>query len=192
VHGTRRRGGCARGLSSSCLFMYTHDRRRDEECSRAVHADAGPAAGEVEVRADVAGLPAAAQARSCSMFVRLISHQLAVLFSQNKPVTSNQSTVLFSKNKSAPVISQQPNEYASGLKASEVRSQCHSRPPKVRAWTGLAKRTCAFFFPVITRTTRATRRKCAATLVSRRNVRWLGILRFNAGPWKHTQTVVVD
>jgi hypothetical protein len=44
------------------------------------------------------------------LFVWLISHQPAVLFSQNKPATSNQSTVLFSQNKPAPAISHQPNE----------------------------------------------------------------------------------
>jgi hypothetical protein len=44
------------------------------------------------------------------LFVWLISHQPAVLFSQNKPATNNQPTLLFSQNKSAPVISQQPNE----------------------------------------------------------------------------------
>jgi hypothetical protein len=31
---------------------------------------------------------------ACSLFVRLISHQLSVLFSQNKPATSNQPAVL--------------------------------------------------------------------------------------------------
>jgi hypothetical protein len=36
----------------------------------------------------------------------------AVLFSQNKPATSNQPAVLFSHNKSAPAISHQPNEQA--------------------------------------------------------------------------------
>jgi hypothetical protein len=47
------------------------------------------------------------------VFVRLISHQPAVLFSQNKPATSNQPTVLFSHNKSTPAISHhQPNEQA--------------------------------------------------------------------------------
>jgi hypothetical protein len=45
-----------------------------------------------------------------SLFVWLIRHQLAVLFSQNKPVTSNQPTIFFSHNKSAPVINHQPNE----------------------------------------------------------------------------------
>jgi hypothetical protein len=45
-----------------------------------------------------------------SLIVRLISHQPAVLFSQNKSTTSNQPTVLFSQNKSAPAISHQPNE----------------------------------------------------------------------------------
>jgi hypothetical protein len=47
-----------------------------------------------------------------SLFVRLISHQPAVLFSQNKPATSNQPTVFFSHNKPAPAISHQPNEQA--------------------------------------------------------------------------------
>jgi hypothetical protein len=47
-----------------------------------------------------------------SLFVRLISHQPAVLFSQNKPATNNQPTVLFSHSKSAPAISHQPNEQA--------------------------------------------------------------------------------
>jgi hypothetical protein len=45
-----------------------------------------------------------------SLFAWLISHQPAVLFSQNKPATSNQSAVLFSQNKPAPVISHQPTE----------------------------------------------------------------------------------
>jgi hypothetical protein len=47
-----------------------------------------------------------------ALFVWLISHQAAVLFSQNKSATNNQPTVLFSHNKSAPVVSQQPNEHA--------------------------------------------------------------------------------
>jgi hypothetical protein len=44
------------------------------------------------------------------LFVWLINHQPAVLFSQNKSDTSNQPTVIFSQNKSAPAISHQPNE----------------------------------------------------------------------------------
>jgi hypothetical protein len=48
------------------------------------------------------------------MFVWLISHQPAVLFSQNKPATSNQPAVLSSHNKSAPAISHQLNEQAVG------------------------------------------------------------------------------
>jgi hypothetical protein len=44
----------------------------------------------------------------------LISYQPAVLFSQNKPATSNQPTVLFSQNKPAPAISHQPTERAEG------------------------------------------------------------------------------
>jgi hypothetical protein len=41
-----------------------------------------------------------------------ISHQPAVLYSQNKSATSNQPAVLFSQNKAAPAISHQPNEQA--------------------------------------------------------------------------------
>jgi hypothetical protein len=47
-----------------------------------------------------------------ALFVLLISHQPAVLFSYNKPATSDQLTVFFSQNKSAPAIIQQPNEQA--------------------------------------------------------------------------------
>jgi hypothetical protein len=47
-----------------------------------------------------------------SLFAWLISHQPAVLFSQNKPATSNQPAVLFSQNKPALAISHQPNEQA--------------------------------------------------------------------------------
>jgi predicted esterase len=47
-----------------------------------------------------------------ALFAWLISHQPAVLFSQNKPATSNQPTVLYSQNKPAPNISHQPNEQA--------------------------------------------------------------------------------
>jgi hypothetical protein len=46
------------------------------------------------------------------MFVWLISHQPAVVFSQNKPAISNKPTVLFSQSKSALAISHQPNEQA--------------------------------------------------------------------------------
>jgi hypothetical protein len=52
--------------------------------------------------------------QTSSVFVRLISHQPAVLFSLDKPATSNQPAVLFSQNKSAPAISHQPNEQAVG------------------------------------------------------------------------------
>jgi hypothetical protein len=47
-----------------------------------------------------------------ALFVRLISHQPAVLFSQNKSATSNQPTILFSQNKPAPAISHEANEQA--------------------------------------------------------------------------------
>jgi hypothetical protein len=46
------------------------------------------------------------------LFVWLISHQSAVLFSQNKSATRNQPAVFFSQNKSAPDISHQSNEQA--------------------------------------------------------------------------------
>jgi hypothetical protein len=42
--------------------------------------------------------------------VWLISYRPAVLFSQNKPATGNQTAVFFSQNKSAPATSNQPNE----------------------------------------------------------------------------------
>jgi hypothetical protein len=54
------------------------------------------------------------------LFVWLISHQPAVLFSQNKPATRNQPTVLFSQNKSAPAISHQPNEQAGRPEGMDV------------------------------------------------------------------------
>jgi hypothetical protein len=50
--------------------------------------------------------------KSDALFAWLISHQPAVLLSQNKPATSNQPAVLFSQNKPAPAISYQPNEQA--------------------------------------------------------------------------------
>jgi hypothetical protein len=40
-----------------------------------------------------------------------LSTTTAVLFSQNKPATSNQPAVLFSQNKPAPATSHQPNEH---------------------------------------------------------------------------------
>jgi hypothetical protein len=46
------------------------------------------------------------------MFVWLISHQPAVLFSQNKPATNNQPTTLLSQNKSELATSHKPNEQA--------------------------------------------------------------------------------
>jgi hypothetical protein len=53
-----------------------------------------------------------------ALFVWLISHQPAVLFSRNKPATNNQPTVLFTQNKSAPAISHQPNEQAECLEVT--------------------------------------------------------------------------
>jgi hypothetical protein len=57
----------------------------------------------------ISGLP---HISTTAMFVWLISHQPAVLFSQNKSAVSNQPTVLFSQNKPAPAISHQPTEQA--------------------------------------------------------------------------------
>jgi hypothetical protein len=54
----------------------------------------------------------ASNSKGTALFAWLISHQPAVLFSQNKPATSNQAAVLFSQNKSAPAISHHPNEQA--------------------------------------------------------------------------------
>jgi hypothetical protein len=48
--------------------------------------------------------------KAVALFAWLISHQPAVLLSQNKPATSNQPAVLFSQNKPAPAISHQPTE----------------------------------------------------------------------------------
>jgi DNA-repair protein XRCC1 len=59
-----------------------------------------------------------------ALFVWLISHQLTVLFSQNKPATSNQPAVFFSQNKPAPTISHQPNEQAVSQRL--ILSYCRS------------------------------------------------------------------
>jgi hypothetical protein len=56
---------------------------------------------------------------------RLITHQPAVLLSQNKPTTGNQPAVLFSHNKPAPAISHQPTEQAHSL---------YSPPTRARPW----------------------------------------------------------
>jgi hypothetical protein len=56
-----------------------------------------------------------------ALFVWLISHQPAVLFSQNKSAINNQPAALFSQNKPAPAISHQPNEQA--------QSDTHSKGP---------------------------------------------------------------
>jgi hypothetical protein len=56
---------------------------------------------------------------SFALFAWLISHQTAVLFSQNKSATSNQPTVLFSQTKPAPAVSHQPNEQAEFLSSCQ-------------------------------------------------------------------------
>jgi hypothetical protein len=67
---------------------------------------------EKKVRSILVVRSTAASVNTCSLFAWLISHQPAVLFSQNKPATNNQPAVLFSQNKPAPAISHQPNEQA--------------------------------------------------------------------------------
>jgi hypothetical protein len=58
---------------------------------------------------------AAPPSETSALFAWLISHQPAVLFSQNKSAISNQPAVLFSQNKSALAISHQPTEQAAPL-----------------------------------------------------------------------------
>jgi hypothetical protein len=48
------------------------------------------------------------------LFAWLISHQSAVLFSHDKPATSNQPAILFSQNKPAPATGHQPSEHGDG------------------------------------------------------------------------------
>jgi hypothetical protein len=57
----------------------------------------------------------------CALFAWLISHQPAVLFSQNKPATSNQPAILFSQRKPTPTIRHQPNEQVVGLSTTTTR-----------------------------------------------------------------------
>jgi hypothetical protein len=58
-----------------------------------------------------------------ALFAWLISHQPALLFSQNKPTTSNQPTVLFSQNKPAPTISHQPLKIMTKLRVSSPKPE---------------------------------------------------------------------
>jgi hypothetical protein len=51
---------------------------------------------------------------SAALFVWLISHQTAVLFSQNEPATNKQPIILFSQNKPASDTSHPPNEQLAG------------------------------------------------------------------------------
>jgi hypothetical protein len=62
----------------------------------------------------------AAQAHRTALFAWLISHQSTVLFSQNKPATSNQPTLLFSQHKPASTISHQPKEHAAHVQFVRV------------------------------------------------------------------------
>jgi hypothetical protein len=62
-----------------------------------------------------------------ALFAWLISQQPAVLFSQNKPATSNQPAVLFSQNKPAPAISHQPTEQAARFQCDPFLTKSRSR-----------------------------------------------------------------
>jgi hypothetical protein len=55
-----------------------------------------------------------------ALFAWLISHQPAVLFSQNKPASNNQPTVLFSQNKPTSAISHPSTSRPSGSKNNLV------------------------------------------------------------------------
>jgi hypothetical protein len=65
-------------------------------------------------------------ARANGLFVWLIGHQPAVLFSRNKSAIRNQPAVLFSQNKPAPVIIPQPNEQAE--KCNWRKDTCRFQP----------------------------------------------------------------
>jgi hypothetical protein len=68
-----------------------------------------------------------------SLFAWLIIRQPAVLFSHNKPATSNQPTILFFQNKSAPAISHQPNEQANRSCKCCLSARCRG----FSVWGGL-------------------------------------------------------
>jgi hypothetical protein len=65
--------------------------------------------------------------KSFALFVWLISHQPAVLFSQNKPAINNQPALLFSQNKSTPAISHQPNKQAACLNKQLLHICSHGK-----------------------------------------------------------------
>jgi hypothetical protein len=71
-----------------------------------------------------------AEFSSTALLTWLISHQPAVLFSQNKPATNNQPAVLFSQNKSAPAISHQPNGQGELLKSFSKKINVRNLPEK--------------------------------------------------------------
>jgi hypothetical protein len=58
-----------------------------------------------------------------SLFVWLNSHEPEVLFSQNKPATSNQSTLFFSQNKSALATNHLSNEHAEKRKKGKKEKE---------------------------------------------------------------------
>jgi hypothetical protein len=88
-----------------------------------------------------------------------MGHQLTVLFSRNKPATSNHPAVLFSQNKSAPVISHQltvlfsQNKPATSNQPAVLFSQNKSTPvishqPNEQAGVGLVAREAGVDRPV--------------------------------------------
>jgi hypothetical protein len=93
----------------SCSFAT----EKSADCYRAGGWCAGGFTDHMNLQTATAGGSGALEASlTISLFFWLISHQSAVLFSQNKSATSNQPAVLLSQNKSAPAISRQPNEQA--------------------------------------------------------------------------------
>jgi hypothetical protein len=67
-----------------------------------------------------------------SLFAWLISHQPAVLFSQNKSATSNQPVVLFSQNKPA---TSQPNRLSmSSISHPEGTNDTSKVKPWIDVW----------------------------------------------------------
>jgi hypothetical protein len=81
-----------------------------------------------------------------ALFAWLISHQPAVLFSQNKSATSNQPAVLFSQNKAA--TSNQPPAKRTGCLSVRAahRSSCPFLP--IPASVGTAHRSSRLFLPI--------------------------------------------
>jgi hypothetical protein len=109
--------GLARGRKSFSACLLFARRRRVERKSRAPRAVRRLPLSSRSLTVRAMPYDPGAQ-RTDALFPWLISHQPAVLFSQNKPATSNQPAVLFPQNKPAPAISHQPTEQAVTLRAT--------------------------------------------------------------------------